>query len=165
MVEVYKVPTSNPLITTSLNCTKQYASRAKDLPKADKKNILSEPYLHVWNTVLKVFHEEGKRQPKYQALAGHINEYVNKYAPTDPNNLDCPQVKSMLKQVKYCRVQKCYDQSFKRLEVSIVPNSDSATIWQMVLPMLLEMPNVEEMSPMAPPGNLERQIQQWLDES
>ena len=66
-------------------------------------------------------------------------------------------------QLKYARVQKNYDSDFKRLEVNCLPGTDADRLWTAMKAALLQCPRVEELQGIAPPGDLARRLQEWLD--
>ena len=74
----------------------------------------------------------------------------------------------MGREVRYCRLVKTFDKSVKRLEVNMVPGSLSHSLYHQVgLEALLLDVYKKRMTPLpcqAPPGDLERQLQNYLDD-
>eukprot|EP00959_Pyramimonas_sp_CCMP1952_P057164 1193123-Pyramimonas_sp.AAC.1 len=71
---------------------------------------------------------------------------------------------NLLKEVQYARCCKTYDSKTKRLEVNVKPNSDSEKVLQQILVPLWLRDKAVKLEGVAPPGDLERRIQQAIDE-
>ena len=71
--------------------------------------------------------------------------------------------KQLCHQVRYVRVAKAFSQIHKKLEMSFRDGTDSFRIWhQLICVDLQTCTGVSELDGVAPPGDLERQIQGFL---
>ena len=86
-----------------------------------------------------------------------LKEYANKYQELG--------WKAVHAEVKYARIQKNFKAELKRLEINIVDKSPSDEAWQIIREDLKRDKEVRELPGVAPAGDLERQLQRFLDEA
>ena len=66
-------------------------------------------------------------------------------------------------QVKHFKVCKCFDKQTKRIEWTCVPGTPACTLMEYIWPFVLQIKGASALAPFPPPGDLERTLQQWLD--
>ena len=66
--------------------------------------------------------------------------------------------------VKYARIQRNFKAELKRLEINIVDQSPSDEVWRIINKDLKRDEDGRELPGVAPGGDLERQLQRFLDE-
>mmetsp|Transcript_41397 Transcript_41397/g.111181 ORF Transcript_41397/g.111181 Transcript_41397/m.111181 type:complete len:120 (-) Transcript_41397:166-525(-) len=68
-------------------------------------------------------------------------------------------------EVKYCYLEKTHTRDYKKLVVNFKQASNSDQIFEnIVMPVLLREPEADQLPGIAPKGDLERELQKWLDE-
>ena len=85
-----------------------------------------------------------------------LKEYAGKYQELG--------WKAVHADVKYARIQRNFKAELKRLEINIMNQSPSDEVWRIIKEDLKRDKDVRELPGVAPAGDLERQLQRFLDE-
>ena len=162
LLEVHQVPAANPYIQEAMQATKKYAEAAKEMSPKDKEERLGLPHIHVWNALLAVatrnLEQRAKEQdPSHQESLAVLLEYASKYQEQG--------WKAIHHEVKYARVQKNFRPELKRLEINLMESSPSDKVWAIIKADLRRDQGVRELPGVAPAGDLERQLQRFLDDA
>ena len=130
----------------------------KTTKDADKiRQITSHPSVHGFNMLVKKYIEQGA--PHAQLLKDSAAHWTSEL---------------VAEQVKHCKLCKMYGGKTVRLEIAVplaltMVTSQPPTAacpawaWVVVRESMLKTPNHVVMRGQAPPGELERQLQTWLD--
>ena len=165
LLEVHQVPTDNRYIQEATKATKAFAEAAKEMSAKDKEEQLGLPHIHVWNALLGVAmrsledRQKANQDPTLQLQSSlmALKEYASTYQELG--------WKAVHAEVKYARIQKNFKAELKRLEINIVDKSPSDEVWQIIREDLKRDKEVRELPGVAPAGDLERQLQRFLDEA
>jgi len=163
LLEVHQVPTENRYIQEAVKATKAFAEAAKEMSAKDKEEQLGLPHIHVWNALLGVAmrsledRQKVNQDPTLQSALVTLKEYAGKYQELG--------WKAVHAEVKYARVQKNFKAELRRLEINVVDQSPSDEVWGIIKKDLKRAKDVRELPRMAPAGDLERQLQRFLDEN
>ena len=57
-----------------------------------------------------------------------------------------------------------YRQDHKKLEANVHENTPSYTVWQLIKQDLLKTKGCQQLAATAPPGDLERKLQEWISD-
>ena len=158
MIDCYMIPTESKWFTLHKQATVDYNAMAERLRKEGKaqeavKNQIGLPHLHAFNAHVKHYVELKPQS------AQEIQDYIKQWGSWQKVN----------KEIKHYRVTRTFHASNKRLEVSAPmidrsPVQGSVTwMWGMIRQEILASPQTKEMQGIAPMGDLERQLQTWLD--
>ena len=154
VMEVFLMKDVSEVMVAMKLATKNYSEEAETISKDKRVEQLGLPHHHAWNAMLKAVGAKANEEEN-----GRLAEYTQ-YAATYASGA----LNMLSKEVRYCRAQKCWERTLKRLEISIVPNSASDKIWETtVKPVLLREFQASERKGMAPPGDLETRIQTSLE--
>ena len=78
---------------------------------------------------------------------------MNKQGPISPGD-----------HVKYCYTENCHDPDKKKLLVNVKEGTVADKAWEMILIYIRQAKGTRRLQGKAPMGDLEHQIQKWLDE-
>ena len=149
----YLVPAECPFVTKAKEATQNYSTKAEAIAKDQRQQILGLPHAHVWNAMVLAASSVLK-----DAALARLNEYVE-------NVLKPQGLQGILLQVKYARVNKCYDKSLRRIEVNFLAGSPAEAVWKDMETAVLSNPKAKKCEGLAPASSLERKIQKIIDSS
>ena len=102
---------------------------------------------------------DDKTSNKAQAVA-EVDKFIALVsAPTSGESMN-----KLAKMVSYARVVKTLNQRTKRTEVKIIDGTAAGPIWLIIKNLMIQK-GAEELEGVAPPGDLERKIQECIDEA
>jgi len=167
VIECIQLPADNCFITEFKKTTGAWTTRVQGLQEKEEKTrqqIEAEVGLchcHGWNSLIKALMTHFQTHTLNDKLAS-VKSYVDKI-----NTIPTLQEKMtyLMTAVNYCRVAKTHDSKFKRLEIGFgMDESEERVIYREFLkPTLLLQEKSRLLKGIAPPGDLERQIQKWID--
>ena len=108
------------------------------------------PHLHVFNALIMYAENSYAETLPGQAAKELIEKNYN--------------FQQLGKMVKHARVADNYGGKTKRLEINVQENSLAEKFWVALKAELLSTSGIKEKPGMAPMGNLERELQRFLDE-
>ena len=157
VMECARIPTDNDFVESSAMATKAYGDKVREIKdqgvsQEDVKNRVGIPHVHIWNAMLKTLREKITDGTKAQK----IDSYIEALRPVG--------WKGLARDVRYVCVAKMYQKAHKRLEISVRPSTMSAEVWCIMHESLLELKGAKDLEGMAPPGDLEHKLQDWLDD-
>jgi hypothetical protein len=171
-----KLATTNPLIIALFEARKKYSDSAQSLREggADSDTVTQTlGHSHIWqfNAILQAI----------QSLTAAGQEKANTVIHTAIGafcaEFQQPALMSQLhKWVRHCHVSKMFTGSLKRLEITVCSRSQLLcseikttppdVLWDAhLMPFILRQLGGKEQAGQAPKGDLERQLQSWLDEN
>ena len=163
LLVVHQVPTDDAYIQHAMQATKTYAEKARDMSSKEKEDVLGLPHIHVWNALLMVTMQrleekiKDKKDGSFEEMLAKLKHYADTYQDKGWRAIN--------QEVKYARVQKNYKADMKRLEINIREGTPSAQVWDVIRMDLCSFADVKELPGVAPAGDLERQLQRFLDEA
>eukprot|EP00929_Paragymnodinium_shiwhaense_P067986 TRINITY_DN34173_c0_g1_i3.p2 TRINITY_DN34173_c0_g1~~TRINITY_DN34173_c0_g1_i3.p2 ORF type:complete len:247 (-),score=64.07 TRINITY_DN34173_c0_g1_i3:583-1323(-) len=146
------------IVTTLLETTQKYAAKAKSKEKSQKAN-LGPPHLLVWEALVDHAKHKYSTDEQLMTLINQHTEEVKK-AREQGHLFDY-----LADLVKYCRVQKTYNEEAKKLQVCVAPATTAASIWKATRTHILATKAYQaemKVGP-APRSNLERRVQNMID--
>ena len=169
LLEAFMVPVENPFLAKMLRETKQFTERAKSvrehleeqgIPKAkiqDKvQDSLGLPHIHAFSALIEVALATLQKEPEankqsIDVLTGYCADYQAK------------GWRAISQEVKAAMKEKAYGKENMKLLVNVQPETKSHQVWSIIKQLLLAQKGVRELQAVAPKGNMERQIQEWLE--
>jgi hypothetical protein len=160
LIDVYRVPADFPMASAMKAATKNFAEAAQKItdPVA-RTDRLGVPHVHAWNACVKTYKlamEASTTQGDKERLA-EIVTYIGEK--------NTQGWKGIVKEVTYARVRRNYNKEAVCLEFNVKDGTDSYKIYSNMVQWLLRQPATTELPGVAPPGDLERKVQQWLTEN
>ena len=167
MLDCTRCPSDNQYVLEASKATQAHHSRAQDFRKEGRspdyiRDQLGTPSIHVWNACIKVYRErrqEAKDEEAVKWVEGYIKEW------------EARGVAGQTPFVRHFAKERMFDKTVVRL-VSCVRDSAAAqathtpfAMYQRVMADLLSMPGVKALPGITPKGDLEQQIQAWLDQN
>ena len=159
LLDCVAIATSSMYIQKGSEATKKWNDAYNKLkedgatPKA-AKGQLGLPHVHLWNALLGTFKERATKAQNQPAVQ-QVTEYLEQAQPLG--------VKGMASVVKFVRINKMYSSEHKRLEVNVKPDTIHEKMWHTIRADILTLPESNHLEGMAPPGDLTRKVQEWLD--
>ena len=159
-LETVKIPTDCTFVTMAKEATTTFNTHTKGMQREERLEKFYHPHIHVWNAWLVA--AKTLIKPTDQAMTQKIDAYVGRISQS-PEVGD--RLAKMGENVKYARVAKMYGEGFKRIEFQARQLSEEDQIWkEVMLPLMLREPKAEKLEGVPPPGDLERRIQEIIDE-
>eukprot|EP00929_Paragymnodinium_shiwhaense_P067064 TRINITY_DN33744_c0_g1_i1.p2 TRINITY_DN33744_c0_g1~~TRINITY_DN33744_c0_g1_i1.p2 ORF type:complete len:234 (+),score=64.08 TRINITY_DN33744_c0_g1_i1:45-746(+) len=155
MLDIYLLPEDHRIVGAIKAATTEYANQVEGISKQKRTEVLGLPHLHAWNAFLNAVKGLCKVQEVATALVAYEQQVVGQVSSSNLWTV-------LHAHVRYCRVQKCWAAKLKRLEINVVIGTPAATLWD-VLKKHMGTLGLQERRGMAPPGNLEEQVQRMLD--
>ena len=160
LIDVFRVPTDFPMAAAMRAATKGFAEAAQRIvdPIA-RTERLGVPHVHAWNACVKTFKlalEASSAQADKDTL-GMIAQYIDKKNKEG--------WKGVVSEVTYARVRKNFNKEFVRLEFNVRDATPSRPLYESMKKWINTWPSTSELPGVAPPGDLERKVQQWLVEN
>eukprot|EP00929_Paragymnodinium_shiwhaense_P004194 TRINITY_DN10493_c0_g4_i1.p2 TRINITY_DN10493_c0_g4~~TRINITY_DN10493_c0_g4_i1.p2 ORF type:complete len:238 (+),score=68.68 TRINITY_DN10493_c0_g4_i1:136-849(+) len=162
LTDQFLLPADHFLITEITKNTKSWNDAAKAIEPARRMDEIGYPYHHAWNALLQnLYIMEGITQKEKTAL--------EKYAEANANlQKQHPEVYknaywTFEHQVRLCRVCKTHDKTKKRLEVGVHGGTPASEMWPFIANLLGRSKNISRRNGMAPPSEMENQVQAILD--
>ena len=134
----------SPIITAGMTAGKDYADQAK----GNKGHKLGAPQFFVWAAISQALVQCEKGAAEHKSILDRHRQSV-------------PEMSMLKGIVLHCRISRCYDRAMKRLTLAFGP--EHAELKNAVVQLLRDAGGDEKVG-QAPPGNLERQVQDLLDE-
>ena len=163
LLEVIRVPANSVYVLAMKTATKQYADKATELRQNGKNSdqveeAMAQPHIHAWNAVVNTAMERFKNRQEH-AKQDVLQKYCQEY-----------QAKGMLaigKEVEFCYIKNPHCPDMKHIEIRVAERKHNQVIsadhvWELIKPDILSQEGAKELPGIAPRGNLERQIQDWL---
>ena len=161
MLEVFTFVLECSLVQAVKTATRKYREACEKIPDSvQRKARLGLPHIHVWNALLHGWKEYLGKQgsQESQEKLTMLNTYIQKYQGLGWEILS--------EQVKFARLKKIHDRKRIHLEMNVKPGTDSNDLYEGGLKeWILHHPECDKIVGQAPPGDLERRIQQWLEEN
>lgn len=152
-----RLPVTSAFVTRAMSATRAYADKAKTfIDKKTKKYQMNEPHTHVFNAFLNAAANSTK-------VVGH--EIVTAYTEKLRGLVAIPKgLQQIASGVKYARISKQWDPQYKRIEFNAKENTEEHHVfYQCLLPTILAEGGAEELEGVAPPGDLERKVQEAIN--
>ncbi|CAK0789186.1 unnamed protein product [Prorocentrum cordatum] len=164
-LDKYQVSESSEYFAQGRKYTESYAEAAKTFGKDQKQQKIAahaHPHVHVWNAWLMAAKKELAEKDLNPPQASNLDAYIakKKNGSTDSKEY----LHTLMKEVRYARCCKTYDNKIKRLEANVVTNCDSDICFQQVTVPLRIRSKAVKLEGVAPLGDLERRIQTAIDE-
>ena len=117
-------------------------------------------HVHAWNAVLSYIAKEHASDAVIQDKTEAYKTHVSTLGP------DTESILALLgEDVRFCLMAKTHSSEFKRLEVGFATDSHSRIYFMTVVrPALMSTKGSRALVGMAPPGDLERTLQRYLDD-
>lgn len=154
-LEVVLLKASSGMAVSMLEAGRNFAKAAESLSAKVKFEKLGTPHLHVFNAALKVALEGTDDQ----AAKKTISDYTTRITAAGT-----AKYTMMAAEIKHWRINKCFDRELKRLEFNIPESSPAKPVAHVVVAHILSHCGGERKPGMAPPGDLERKIQEAVTE-
>ena len=160
LIRVWMVPSDHPLVTEAMANTRKFAELSKQLTQDSKTSdqridFIGLPHEHVWNALITVLLADLEKKKEDLAVKEKI-VFIQEYCA----NMTQAGHRALLREVAYARVQKCYEREFRKLELNVAEGTPSHQVFSYLVDFLERTPNVVEKPGQAPPGDLERRLQQ-----
>ena len=159
IIDCWRMPSADPAIQRGFSATKAFAKAAETVPREQKLAKLGLPHLQLWNAFLQVVKETLTAAPQREALL----KYIAEWGPRVKDNAQ--GFREMAKEVRHFRLVTHYDKKTTRVEAQISPASMSHVVYTDIIVPYMKNQGGEEMEGIAPRGDLERRIQEALDEA
>ena len=162
LLEVFLTKTDNPWISVMREATVAQHEAAREYKdKALCKKELGAPHVHAWNAVIQVVQDElEKDKTTHAENLKLIQEYENTYAGKEVQEV----LVIIARDVRFFRVAKAFGKDQKKIEANVQPGTPSFMLWTKLLrPCLLSTTGTQELAGVAPPGDVSRQLQEFLD--
>mmetsp|Transcript_87305 Transcript_87305/g.282666 ORF Transcript_87305/g.282666 Transcript_87305/m.282666 type:complete len:216 (+) Transcript_87305:136-783(+) len=150
LLTCYSLPASESLVDRVKEATTGWSHAVKDKSRTQRKEY-GEPHIHAFNAFMGWMLTEYDKDPK-------IKQVLTEYQATLTGGM-----MELAAQVRYFHINKCFDRQCKRLEVTFRVGSDTERMWSIIEPALMQRRGWEPLPSMAPPGDLERKLQKYLD--
>eukprot|EP00929_Paragymnodinium_shiwhaense_P065713 TRINITY_DN32921_c0_g1_i1.p2 TRINITY_DN32921_c0_g1~~TRINITY_DN32921_c0_g1_i1.p2 ORF type:complete len:251 (-),score=71.42 TRINITY_DN32921_c0_g1_i1:760-1512(-) len=158
LLEVYLIKENTTAATYMKDGTKSYQEASSKLANEKRVAEIGLPHHWAWNHLMKALKDEdkdGKYKEHFDKYHEHIQSAISTAGTTYYTIWQA--------EVKYCRLQKCWDRSQRRLELNFIPHSESEKLWTQALrPLLLATQGAQQRQGIAPNGDFEDRIQQTL---
>ena len=169
LIECIKTPVDCPYYISHKEGTTQFTLAAKKLKEQGKtpmeiKEAIGTPSVHGFNAMVAQYMEAKNPKNAQMGVATKLWEAQNGW-------------KTVHFHIKHCRYSKMFHNTEKRLEISAPfenqTNKDEAQedqltptwAWMQIREVILKNPKAYQMEGVAPPGDLERKVQEWIDEN
>ena len=136
-------PSDSPIVVAGMDAGKDYAEKAK----GNKRHKMGPPQFFVWAAISKALLTQGSGKPE------HI---------LDRHRKSITEVTMLQGTILHCRLSRCYDRASMRLLLAFGP--EHVELKHAAMQLLRDAGGDEKIG-QAPPGNLERQVQDLLDET
>lgn len=156
LIDVFRVPTDFPMAAAMRAATKGFVEAAQRIvdPVA-RTERLGVPHVHAWNACIKTYKlalEASSAQADKDTL-GEIVQYIGMKNKEG--------WKGVASEVTYARVRKNYNKDFVCLEFNVRDATASRPLYESMKKWINTLPDTSELPGVAPPGDLERKVQQW----
>jgi len=153
MIDVVRVKTDSKMVGMIRESTKKFADAHKALSAEERTDCkLGLIHIHAWNAMVGFYQKEIEGDA---AASLELKQYMDQYSALG--------WRAVAKEVKHVQVAKAWDAQYKKLEVSTTHDTPSAKLWDKIKALILKDPACKELPGRAPPGDLERQLQTYLD--
>jgi len=149
MITCYLMSSEAPLIVKGLAATKQYATDMSTA-NATEKARNGAPFHHIANVLILLMlqHFTEEKKAWLQNIVARLN----------PSGL--PGWGQLFSHI---RISKTYQSTVKKFEFCLRPVPEALQLETMVNTFVAQCPGARATSGLAPQGDLERQVQAWLD--
>ena len=167
LIDCWKLEASSDMITNMKEATRSFADTAKSMREDAKTSDsiraeLATPAVHAFNAILKTIFPTVQDKSKKSETEKFVQYYQSK------------GLQELARWVKHCKAIPMYDKKFIRLELHIseeevLPDHPKGGLTPLhvfndiVKPFLLTQKGYAPLQGMAPAGDLERQVQAWID--
>jgi hypothetical protein len=156
LIRVFLINAASEYIVKGRETTLKYADTASKVSRANKDKM-GQPHHWLWNSFIKVATAMAVEDTHKKQLADY-KKYMEEGGVA-------PGMKKLVKEVRYFRICKAFNQDSKKIEVSMMEGSKSMEIFDnVIIPLMIKEGKADEKEGVAPPGDLERKIQAVLDD-
>jgi len=166
LITCFRIESGNDVVSMMQEATRNFATKAKELRDSGMtsdavRTELASPAVHSFNALLQhtITAKDLDKNPKIVAFRAYYN---------------LKGVQELARYVRHFKVAKMFDKKVIRIEVNLseiahpedMPKGtpDPRDLYlEFVLPHIQSLKGYCELPGVAPPGDLERQIQEWLD--
>ena len=165
VLRVILISAKSIFVVKGFEATKAYSEAGKDYPNADERiadiGLPSICLFNSWIQEARIIMAAEKDDKECQSHTATIDKFVS-----DIQGMDADfYVHEMAKQVTYCRINKAHGSDFKKLEFRFIEGSQAENVFNTVIkPIMVDKDKAVEKKGVAPPGDLERQVQTFIDE-
>ena len=150
----YLMEAAQPAVVAGKAATVAYAKQVEGMDAKVKARDFGQPHIHLWNALVRTASAaEGSWKAPLDAYVVELQAL-----PSQP-----ARVKRLMEEVRYVRISKTYLRSHIKLEASFHHGTKSEEMWTHVAAYLVQVAKAEEKQGVAPPGEMEREIQKVLD--
>eukprot|EP00929_Paragymnodinium_shiwhaense_P067547 TRINITY_DN33981_c0_g2_i1.p1 TRINITY_DN33981_c0_g2~~TRINITY_DN33981_c0_g2_i1.p1 ORF type:complete len:231 (+),score=47.79 TRINITY_DN33981_c0_g2_i1:359-1051(+) len=153
------LPSDHNIITEINKQTKAWNEAATKVEPARRMELVGLPYHHALLQNLHII--EGITQKEKTTIEKYAE--ANKQLQNDHPEIYKNAYWTFESQVRLCGVCKTHDKTKKRLEVGVNAGTPAAELWPFLANLLGRVKNISRRSEMAPPSEMENQIQAILD--
>ena len=159
-IDVYRLSSAECFVVKAMAALDQFISTSKSYEdKALQMEEIGLPHHHIFNslmgTALEVF-ENQLKEPE----APEIKAYIGAMGKMDRKDM----WNMWQSQVRHCKIVKAFDKKFKKLEVHIVQGTEALKLWNLVVQaMSIKDKSFKILAGIAPRGDLERKLQDYLE--
>lgn len=178
LLKVYLMPSDGDYMKAVVGATTQYTKAAEALRASfDEQGIhkseqqpkvldrLGVPHVHAWNALIGITMEniKGKISKKeavkdlddLEKAYTHLSEYCKSYQTKG--------WQAMAEEVKVVMKEKAYGKENLKLIMNVQDPSPSSSVFDIIHALLKATPGTRVLPSVAPAGDMERQIQDWLE--
>ena len=149
-ITAHMMDKGNTIITMAEQAKKHYAKTVETMtPK--QKDAIGPSHIHVWAGVCSA--AKMQLQDFHKQNFDDYLEQMNKQGPI-----------SLGDHVKYCYTENCHDPDKKKLLVNVKEGTVADKACETILIYIRQAKGTRWLQGKAPRGDLEHQIQKWLDE-
>lgn len=158
VIDVVRAPADAPIVKAVKAATKAYAEAAKKIVDANTRaEKLGPPHVHAWNACIKNFKgvlEASSTEQDKKVLQG-LTKYI-----AEKN----PGWRTVIDEVMHVRVRKNFNRDLVCLEFHVRPQTHSGEVFSKLMEWMEKQQGFSRMHGQAPPGDLERRLQTWLEQ-
>jgi len=176
LLRVYLLPTESDYMKAVVDATSTYAKTAKEMrqgmddkgvPKSEQQqkvlDRLGVPHVHAWNALVGVAMKALKAKADKREKVEGIDDMQKAH---DSINDYCKQYQArgwtaIADEVKVVMKEKAYGKENMKLLVNVKDPSPSSDVNDIIHMLIKAWPGCRVLPSVAPPGDMERQIQDW----
>ena len=146
-IRVWMAASAHPAIQEIDKVAKAYAEQMKNCKSPDEKAKIGAMHMQMWNCLVELANPSSEIKAKYTQ---HIQQVGIDHVASE--------------EICVMKICKAFHKSSKKLEFGIIPATPTMELYlNVVAPFLEKQVKAKKMTGTAPRGDLERQLQDWVN--